>query len=208
MARPAKYDWTEIRRHYESGMSPSEIVHKFKCPRSTLSEKINSENWSINEKANSVIQGIIAVSEEINELSESDTELARVATEIGQSKAAKTMAVNTVAENLLVRINESIIQNRKVELVKVKTYSDGKVDGEIVEPVEVAHGSSDHKAHADAIDKLAITLGVADRHAPKGDINVSANAAAAAQSVDIKMSTEEMIEEAKRRGLPLDALGL
>jgi hypothetical protein len=195
MARPSKHDWAEIRRHYESGMTPSDIVHKFRCPRSTLSEKINSENWSVNEKANSVIKGIVSVSEEINELSEYDNQLARVATEIGQSKASKTLAVNTVAENLLVRINESIIQNRKVELVKVKTYLDGKVDGETVEPVEVAHGSSDHKAHADAIDRLAITLGVAERHAPKGDINVSANAAAAAQAT---VDTSKMSDSALR----------
>jgi hypothetical protein len=196
MARPSKHDWDEIRRNYESGMPPSDIVFKFRCPRSTLSEKINKENWTISEKANSVIKGIVSVSEQINELSQTDTELARVATEIGQSKAAKTMAINTVAENLLVRINESIINNKKVELVKVRTYLDGRVDGETVETVEVAHGSSDHKSHADAIDKLSITLGVAERHAPRSPKENEPNKA------DKKYMSKEEVMRAVAEELP------
>ncbi len=168
MARPTKHDWEEIQRHHESGMSHPDIVKKFKCPRSSLSER--AKEWSVNEQAKAVVKEIATVTEQINELNEQDNELARVATEIGVKKADKVLAINTVAENLLVRINESIIKNEKVELVKVKQYVDGRVDGETVEPVVVAHGASDHKAHADAIDKIAVTVGAAERHAPKTEI--------------------------------------
>jgi len=169
VARPSKYDWDEIKRYYQSGMSFPDIVKKFKCPRSSLSER--AKEWDISEQAKSVIMGIANVTEQINELSEQDNELARVATTIGHDKAAKILAINTVAENLLLRINESIIKNEKLELVKVKQYIDGRVDSETVEPIIVAHGSSDHKAHAEAIDRIAVTIGAAERHAPKTEIN-------------------------------------
>lgn len=171
MARPSKYDWDEIKRHYQSGMLQKDIVRKFKCPRSSLSER--AKKWDVNEQAKHVVSDIINVSGQINELNEQDNELARVAIEIGHDRADKVLAINTVAENLLLRINQSIIDNKKVELVKVKQYVDGRVDGETVEPVVVAHGSGDHRAHAEAIDKLAITMGAADRHAPKSDTNVA-----------------------------------
>ena len=168
MARPSKHDWKEIQRHYESGMSFPDIVKKFKCPRSSLSER--AKEWTVNEQAKAVVKEITTVTEQINELNEQDSELARVATEIGQNKADKMLAISTVAENLLLRINQSIIKNEKLELVKVKQYIDGRVDSETVEPIAVAHGSGDHKAHAEAIDKLAITIGAAERHAPKTEI--------------------------------------
>jgi hypothetical protein len=65
--------------------------------------------------------------------------------------------------------------------------------------------ASDLKTLAEANDRLAITLKVADRHAKSGEINV--NATAAVQNNN-NLSKDEMIEEAKRRGIPLDFIGL
>lgn len=205
MARPSKHDWEEIQRHYESGMAQPDIVKKFKCPRSTLSEK--AKHWAVNEQAKAVVKEIVTVSEQINELNEQDNELTRVATEIGLKKADKIMAITTVAENLLVRINQSIINNEKVELVKVKQYEKGRVKGETVVPVTVAHDSGDHKAHADAIDRIAVTVGVADRHAPKSDTNVNVQQNQATQVNQHADLTDEELSKAMRdRGLHADLI--
>lgn len=67
--------------------------------------------------------------------------------------------------------------------------------------------AQDLKLLVDANDRLAITLKVADRHAKSGDVNVSATAAVQ-NNTTIEMTKDEMIAEAKRRGLPLDIIGL
>jgi hypothetical protein len=66
--------------------------------------------------------------------------------------------------------------------------------------------AQDLKTIIDGVDRAAITLKVADRHAKSGDVNVSTTAVAQANST-AEMSKEEMIEEAKRRGIPLDVIG-
>jgi len=171
LGRPRKYDWEDIERHYRSGMPESDIVRKFKCPRSSLNERKNKENWVVSEQAKAVVAGITNISEQINELNSENHELAKVAVDIGATKAEKLTSIQTVASNLLLRINESIINNEKIELVRVKQYVDGKVDSETVEQVVVGHGAKDHKDFADAIDKIAVTTGAAERHAPKTEIN-------------------------------------
>ena len=87
MARPAKHDWQEIRRNYEAGMSQPDIVRKFKCDKGSLSKKIKSEIWEINQLANSVVCGKVEVIQQINQLVDIDPELARVSEEIADDRA-------------------------------------------------------------------------------------------------------------------------
>lgn len=44
MARKPKYDWKEIKKHYEAGKNQSEIVLEFGCAKSSLSERIKKWN--------------------------------------------------------------------------------------------------------------------------------------------------------------------
>ena len=76
----------------------------------------------------------------------------------------KNLLMNT-AQKLLMKVSDSIEDGKKLEKVNVGLG--------MQELVEVGHGSSDHLNHAKTIDQIAITLKEADRHAPKGDTNVS-----------------------------------
>ena len=47
MARPIKYNWEDIKKHYEAGMSQTDIVLEFECPKSSLSEWVKKWNNGI-----------------------------------------------------------------------------------------------------------------------------------------------------------------
>ena len=143
MARPSKHNWEDIRKHYEAGMEQSEIVAKHKCPKSTLSEKIRKEKWQVNELATSVIKGKIEVIEQVNELNKHDVRLPEIIDEIVDKK---TRHINLIYGNAEKLAN------------KLLTMAD-----QIDTP-------NDLKTLSEANDKLAITLKVADRHAPKIDV--------------------------------------
>ena len=69
---------------------------------------------------------------------------------------------------------KSVRKGKSQIVVKVKDYDgEGRVIGETPMPVDVEHTAKDHKDLADAIDRTAITLGVAERHAPKNDVNLA-----------------------------------
>lgn len=166
MARPTKHDWPSIKKHYEAGMKQPELIAKFKCPKSTLSQKVKDEKWVVIELAKNVVEGIIEVNEQINELNELDSELTEIATTIGIDKSKKTLLIEEASQLLLGNIVKGIKKGKSQIVVKVKDYDgEGRVIGETPMPVDVEHTAKDHKDLADAIDKTAITLGVAARHA-------------------------------------------
>jgi len=145
LARPNKYDWDEIKRHYQSGMSQKDIVSKFKCPKSSLSTKIKSDNWDINELATSVVHGKVKVSEQITELSEQDYELARVASNIGEERAKNVELIHNSAKFFLGKaVNKAKDQSATME----DLYKGSKI-----------------------VTETGMNLGVIDRHAPKTEIN-------------------------------------
>lgn len=74
----------------------------------------------------------------------------------------------------LVRITQHLKENKKLEKINV---GDGVQHFE-----EVGLGSGDYKNIQDAIDKASVTLGVNERHAKSGDVNVNAVAGATAQA--------------------------
>lgn len=143
MARPSKYDWADIKKHYEAGMSQPEIVVEFKCPKSSLSERVKKEGWTVNELAVSTVKGKIEVSEQVNELNKHDVRLTEIVDKIVDRKTRHT--------DLVYRIQEKALGKADTMLDQIDTPNDLKT---IVE----------------AVDKAAITLKVADRHAPKIDV--------------------------------------
>lgn len=87
MPRPSKYDWDEIKRHYEAGMSNPDIIRKFKCDKGSLSKRINKEGWVVNQLANSMIKGKVEVLQLESQLVDIDVDLARVSNEIADDRA-------------------------------------------------------------------------------------------------------------------------
>jgi len=151
VARPSKHDWDEIKRHYQSGLSQKEIVTKFKCPKSSLSEKIKKDNWDISELATSIVQGKIEVSEQINELAEQDEELAKVAHDIGEERAKSVELIRNSAKFFL---GKAVNKAKDPSVSMDDLYKGSKI-----------------------VTETGMNLGVIDRHAPKGDVNVQNNQA-------------------------------
>lgn len=148
MARPSKHDWEEIKRHYQSGLSQPELVRRFKCPKSSLSERVKEEKWVIDELAKSVVMGKIEGTERINELSERINELNelnRVAITIGDEKAKDLSYIKDSSKFFL---NKAI---KKVE--------------------EEDHTMDDLFKGSKIATECGMNLGVIDRHAPKIEVN-------------------------------------
>lgn len=146
--RPNKYNWKEIKKHYEAGLSQSEIVKIFQCPKSSLSEKIKTEMWIVNEQAKAYISDNITLSEQKHELYEQDEHLALISDKIVEEKTKHLKLINDNATKLA---------------NKLHTMAD-----EIDTPTDL-------KTLVEANDRLAITLKVADRHAPKIEVNTQNN---------------------------------
>jgi hypothetical protein len=73
--------------------------------------------------------------------------------------------------------------------------------------LEQVETMQDHRHAQETIDKALISSGNADRHAPKSEVNVS-TMTAVQNNTTIEMTKEEMITEAKRRGIPLDFINV
>lgn len=82
MGRPSKYNWRDIRKHYEAGMTQSEIVKKFGCDKGTLSKKIKQEGWGVSQLANDYISEAIEVNQLKNQLNQQDERVCEIADEI------------------------------------------------------------------------------------------------------------------------------
>ena len=156
MARPSKYNWKDIRKHYEAGMSQSEIVLQFECPKSSLSEKISKEGWTQSELIKSYIKGSIEVNEQKANIIEQDVRLVEIADNIIEEQSRRRNLVFNASEKLLVKATQMIDKNQTVDKINVGTGI------QQIEPREL--DSSDLKNLADTIDKASITLGVNQRH--------------------------------------------
>lgn len=156
MARPTKYNWEDIKKHYEAGMSQSEIVLNFECPKSSLSEKINKEGWVQNEQVKAYIKGSIEVKEQKANLIEQDVRIVEIADSIVDEHSRRRNLVFNATELLVKRATAMIKENKTTDKISVGAGI------QQIEPREL--DSSDLKNLADTIDKASLTLGVNQRH--------------------------------------------
>ena len=156
MARPTKYNWEDIKKHYEAGMSQAEIVLNFECPKSSLSEKINKEGWTQNEQVKAYIKGSIEVNEQKSNLIEQDVRIVEIADSIVDEHSRRRNLVFNATELLVKRATTMIKENKTTDKISVGAGI------QQIEPREL--DSSDLKNLADTIDKASITLGVNQRH--------------------------------------------
>jgi len=164
MARPSKYNWKDIKKHYEIGMSQKDIILEFGCPKSSLSERVKKENWVVNELANSYIKGSIEVNEQKANLTEQDVRIVEIADKAIMEETRRRGLIFNMTELNLEKLNNHLKEDKKLEKINV---GDGVQKFE-----EVALGTSDYKNAQDTIDKASITLGVNQRHA-NSQINVN-----------------------------------
>ncbi len=154
--RPTKYNWEDIKKHYEAGMSQAEIVLNFECPKSSLSERINKEGWVQNEQVKAYIKGSIEVTEQKANLIEQDVRIVEIADSIVDEHSRRRNLVFNATELLVKRATTMIKENKTTDKISVGAGI------QQIEPREL--DSSDLKNLADTIDKASITLGVNQRH--------------------------------------------
>lgn len=144
MARPSKYNWDEIRQAYESGATIDYLVKKYDVLKKTLENKISSKKWEVMGEVNSVINDIAEGYGRVSGLKEKFPEKAPIIDDLIEERTKH-----------LTYINNLTLKNLSVM---------GKKINEDISIFE-------HKAVQETIDKGAVSLGVADRFAPKNEIN-------------------------------------
>lgn len=188
MARPTKYNWEDIKKHYEAGMSQAEIVLNFECPKSSLSERINKEGWVQNEQVKAYIKGSIEVNEQKSNLIEQDVRIVEIADSIVDEHSRRRNLVFNATELLVKRATTMIKENKTTDKISVRAGI------QQIEPREL--DSSDLKNLADTIDKASITLGVNQRHS-NSQVNIqNTNAVQTNNNIDIENMDAKQITNA------------
>lgn len=175
MARPSKYDWEDIRKHYEAGYTQPEILAKFKCPKSSLSEKVKKENWAVSELAVSLNDGLLEVSEQKSSLTKQDIRLSEIVEDKAQSEIRRRGLIFDATERIINLASGMVEKNSKQVAMKVKEYSKENGSTESLDVVDVELDSSDLKNLVETVDKASVTLGINQRHAPKSVTAIQVN---------------------------------
>ena len=162
MARPTKYDWNDIRKHYEAGMNQAEIVLQFECPKSSLSEKIKQEKWTQSELVKSYIKGSVEVNEQKANIIEQDVRLVEIADNIIEEQSRRRNLIFNVTEKIVKNIDKAVSQ--KIDILDDK--------GKVIRQEDLLLDSKSAKEYIDAVDKASITLGVNQRHS-NSQININ-----------------------------------
>ena len=58
MARPSKYNWNEIKKAYECGITVDELVNKYGVTKKTLQNMISNEFWEVSGNIKDDIWGV------------------------------------------------------------------------------------------------------------------------------------------------------
>ena len=162
--RPSKYDWGDIEKHYKAGMSQTEIVKKFQCPKSSLSERIKKEKWEQSEQAKSYISDSIAINEQKANLIEQDERVVEIADNIIDEQTRRRGLLFNGVEKAVKKMNDIIEHGLVEEKINI---GDGMQKFE-----ERKINTSDVKNALDGYDKASLTLGVNQRHSNQ-QINVN-----------------------------------
>lgn len=163
MAKPTKHNWNDIRRHYEAGMSQSQIVLEFECPKSSLSERIKKEKWEQSEHIKSYIKGSIEVNEQKSNLIEQDVRMAEIADNIINEQLRRRGLLFSGVEKAVKKMADLIDYGKIEEKINValgvQQFEERKLN------------TSDIKNALDGFDKASITLGVNERFNSKVEVN-------------------------------------
>ena len=173
--------WEKAKFLYELGKSLSEIRNETNINDSSISKKAKKEGW-IKGKNQELKSDIIDIEDEnsrllkkksraIEKLSDfSDFEITLFEDAVVKKLKHESLVFSTASLSLI-RKNQLLKANKKTVMMKVEQFENGVRVGQDYEPYEIPLDAKDLKDIDDGIDKNAITLKVADRHAPKSEIN-------------------------------------
>lgn len=185
--------WLEAKEYYLKGLSLSQISAELEINKSSISKRAKAEGWD-KEKIQHLKSDIVEFEKEKSTLEDKKSTLIKkistlddfevtVLEDIIENEAGIKSLLFSTTTLALVRSNEALTKGTIKIPMKVRTFGEnGKPNGETYELVEVPLGSSELKDHVDLADKASLTLGVNQRHAKSGDVNVNAVAGATAQA--------------------------
>lgn len=170
----SKEQWDRTRAYFESGQySLSEIQEKTGISKSKISERSKREQWERGRNADYIeAKKTLAV---------------KKGTEKGTTlQVLDDIADEQIRREKLIYGNAELIANTIPKMIDSMTIKEeDKETGEVIEKLAVS--PSDLKLLAEANDKLAITLKVADRHAKSGDVNVNTQTNVGIQTITRKI---------------------
>ena len=189
MPRPAKHNWEEIKNYYMAGMSQAEICKKFKISKSTLSERVKIDTWEVSEQMTKRVNAVVTAVEAVSELSVTEQ---KAVSEIVEDKLkhralfTKSALNNQAITNLALKaINDNIIKEKDPANKAVKAML-------ALQSLET-HGKITERNKNIVLGKEAET-------------NVTVNAQTNVQNNNVSLTKEQIEEELKKRGLPLNDL--
>lgn len=180
--------WLDAEGYYKAGLSLSKIQEKTGISRSGIQKRAKSERWQQGENADYIGAKEIIAEKKCTKSGQDEKSvrknqhLLNIADEVAEDNIRRKRLIYGNAELMASKIPE-IIDSYIVEDKDEET-------GETSEKLLMS--PKDLKELSEANDKLGITLGVADRHAPKAETNVNV------QSNQI-VSTGETVTDAIKR---------
>ncbi|MDD3443164.1 MAG: hypothetical protein PHW89_07870 [Sulfurimonas denitrificans] len=187
--------WQEAKALFELGKSPQEIADKvgFKS-RDTVNKKAIKENWEKNkilhqkaelielEEKNSTIQE--ENSTMVEKLANLEDYQITILKETVESELKRKSILLSTANLSLIRKNQLLTKNKKTVIEMETIYSDeGKPLKKTPVEIEIELSPNDLKTLDEGIDKNAITLELAQRHA-SSQVNIQ-NTNAQQTKIDI-----------------------
>ncbi|MCK9532616.1 MAG: hypothetical protein M0R77_19180 [Gammaproteobacteria bacterium] len=174
--------WDKAKSLYELGVPYEQITKATGIPKGTISKKVNKENWQKETEKLAIKDDVIAFEKKketlelqketiIKQVSNlNDYQITVLDKMIEKEIGHQSMVFNTATLSLI-RKNQMLERNKKTITLRSKIAD--KENGsytEVIELVEVPLNANDYKTLDEGIDKNAITLEVAPRHAPKIEV--------------------------------------
>lgn len=188
----SKEQWLEAKEYFLKGLSLAQIEGEVGINKTSISKRAKAEGWD-KQKIQHLKSDIVEFEKEKSTL---DTKKSTLIEKISTLDDFEVTILESIVENeagiksllfsttalALVRSNEELSKGSRKIPLKVRTFdNNGKPNGETYEMVEIPLSSSEIKDHVDAIDKASLTLGVNQRHAKSGDVNVQNNVQSSVQ---------------------------
>ena len=163
MARLTEEQKRNILAEWEVGTSQNELAKKYRVSPATINKYCKGKKQRFKEQVNTVASVKCEVARESKYLSECfDQEVNRQARQLG--------LIHDVAELALTRSMQMLQANKKQVMLKTAVMMDGKKIDEQYTPYEVQLEAQDIKHLVEATDKVSLTVGINERHAPKIDL--------------------------------------
>lgn len=177
--------WDKARGFYEAGKSINYISRELEISKSTVAGRVKREKWEqsiiehlkddvkgLEESNRTIIEQKSNIIEQMTDLE--DYQITAIGDLVELESNAKSFIFNTQTL-AIIRNNQLLKKNTKQEIIKVNNYTDGRLDSQSAELVEVPLDSADIRNIIESTDKASITLGVNQRHANTTINNTNAN---------------------------------